>query len=470
MDDLEAFAAVRAPAVPEFLRARSAVLVAALEDDPATSWVQALPPPSAELSPERCVELLAAMQRLLGEEHGPFRICHIRHQPLFDALAGCTITDLAQQRFLVEYLQLPKELVARIDQYAVAAKHLGTPDSSWLFETLCDNVVLAPLLVAAASQLRGLPCGFCERLTGRPDFLRGMCGDNLQLHITEQEQQLLHAAGRVAAGHPMPEGLVKLLGAHGFVCSVAAFLGRLEQLLRLEAEGWVLDDVSCAGAAAAGGNLEMIRWLAGRGRVPFEVFTYAAATHGHLHVLQWAAANGCAAPANACLEASFAGHMHVLRWLVETQPRPWDEALDVHCCRFAARRGDLPMLQLLRAHGCPWDAKTCDAAARKEHCHILAWVRGQDPPCPWNADICTAAASAGSLASLQWLRAQEPPCPWDEAACSAAAGSGALAVLQWLRAQDPPCPWNRQVIAFARRGRHPAVIEWARENGCPLAP
>jgi hypothetical protein len=57
---IEPFAAVRAPAVPEFLRAHSAVLVATLEDDPATRWAQALPPPSAELTPERCLGLLAA--------------------------------------------------------------------------------------------------------------------------------------------------------------------------------------------------------------------------------------------------------------------------------------------------------------------------------------------------------------------------------------------------------------------------
>jgi len=302
---------------------------------------------------------------------------------------------------LVEYLQLPKELVARIDQHAAAAKHLGKPDSSQLLDALRDDELLAPLLHAAAWQLRDLPCGFCERLTARSDFLRGMCADDLKLDATGQEQQLLHAAGRVAAGHPLPEGFVARLGPHGFVCAVAAFLGRLDQLLQLEAEGWALDDVACAGAAAAGGHLEMIRWLAGRGRVPTASFTYAAAAHGHMHVLEWAAANGCAAPANACLEAAVAGHMHVLRWLLEAQPRPWDESLDVHCCRHAAQRGDLPMLQLLRAHGCPWDSRTCDAAARGGHCHILAWVRGQDPPCPWSADICTAAAAAGSLEALR---------------------------------------------------------------------
>jgi len=39
---------------------------------------------------------------------------------------------------------------------------------------------------------------------------------------------------------------------------------------------------------------------------------------------------------------------------------------------------------------------------------------------------------------LQWLRSQEPPCPWDKRTCYAAAMYGHLDVLQWLRTQDPP--------------------------------
>jgi hypothetical protein len=308
-----------------------------------------------------------------------------------------------------------------------------------LFDALRDDELLAPLLHAAARQLRYLPCGVCTRLTARSDFLRGMWADDLKRDITGQEQQLLHAPGRVAAGHPMPGGLVKLLGSDGFACSVwLRSWGGSIRCCSWRPEGWILDDVACAGAAAAGGHLEMIRWLAGRGRVP----TAPPRSTGHLHVLEWAAANGCAAPANACLEAAVAGHMQVLRWLLQTQPRPWHDALDVHCCRFAAQRGDLAMLQLLRAHGCPWDLRTGDAATRGGHCHILAWARFRTSRAPERGPLhrCSdsrfgwsAAVAAGAAAAL--------PVGRDNVRCrgkqrrfrcpAVAAGTGAVLSLGW---------------------------------------
>ena len=39
---------------------------------------------------------------------------------------------------------------------------------------------------------------------------------------------------------------------------------------------------------------------------------------------------------------------------------------------------------------------------------------------------------------LQWARAQG--CPWDERTCEAAAEAGFFEILQW--AQNNGCPWN----------------------------
>ena len=54
---------------------------------------------------------------------------------------------------------------------------------------------------------------------------------------------------------------------------------------------------------------------------------------------------------------------------------------------------------------CPWDERTCSAAAYEGHLEVLQWVRAQDSQCPWSRDTCKAAVEAGHLDVLQWVRA-----------------------------------------------------------------
>jgi len=48
----------------------------------------------------------------------------------------------------------------------------------------------------------------------------------------------------------------------------------------------------------------------------------------------------------------------------------------------AASRGHLDVLQLARAHGCPWGAARCSDAARGGHLAVLQLARAHG--CPWN--------------------------------------------------------------------------------------
>jgi len=64
---------------------------------------------------------------------------------------------------------------------------------------------------------------------------------------------------------------------------------------------------------------------------------------------------------------------------------------------------------------------------------------------------------------LRWLRAHG--CPWDARTCAEAAYSGLLDVLQWAREQD--CPWNWLTLYHAEQRGHLDVLQWAREHGCP---
>ena len=62
---------------------------------------------------------------------------------------------------------------------------------------------------------------------------------------------------------------------------------------------------------------------------------------------------------------------------------------------------------------------------------LLRWAR--ENGCPWDERTCAAAAEAGNLEVLKWAR--EHGCPWDERTCAAAASGGHQEVLQWVLAR-----------------------------------
>jgi hypothetical protein len=78
-------------------------------------------------------------------------------------------------------------------------------------------------------------------------------------------------------------------------------------------------------------------------------------------------------------------------------------------CMFAARSGQLEVLQWARANGCLWNGETCYWAATGGHLEILQWARANG--CPWNENTCWGAAQVGPLEVLRWARANG--CPWD---------------------------------------------------------
>lgn len=141
----------------------------------------------------------------------------------------------------------------------------------------------------------------------------------------------------------------------------------------------------------------------------------------------------------------------LLEWAKSTFDCPWNLSIrifsdhtnfspcsvahfHVDTCKFAARNGDLNVLQWAHRNGCLWDARTCASAARNGHLEILQW-------------------------------AHRHHCPWDAWTCEAAAENGHLEILQW--AHQNGCPWDRQTCTNAERNGHSLILQWAIENGCP---
>ncbi len=67
------------------------------------------------------------------------------------------------------------------------------------------------------------------------------------------------------------------------------------------------------------------------------------------------------------------------------------------CC--PCKGGLLEILRWAKGASCPWDWRTCPAAAREGHISILQWTR--DNGCSWNEDTCANAVSGGHLSVLK---------------------------------------------------------------------
>ena len=123
--------------------------------------------------------------------------------------------------------------------------------------------------------------------------------------------------------------------------------------------------------------------------------------------------------------------------------------------------GRLDLLVEARALGYPWNAKTCDNAARYGHLECLRYARKNG--CPWDEKTCMNAAENGHLECLKY--AHENGCPWDEMTCLFAALNGHLDCLRY--AHENGCPWNEVTCEDAAENGHLECLKYACAHGCP---
>lgn len=121
-------------------------------------------------------------------------------------------------------------------------------------------------------------------------------------------------------------------------------------------------------------------------------------------------------------------------------------------------------LQHARALGCPWDARTCAAAAAAGALDVLRLARAEG--CSWDHRTATEAARHGHLALLRWAVAEG--CGLDTAAINAAARGGHLAVIQELR--DRGLSWHPETTASAAAGGHLELLKWAIAHDARWSP
>jgi len=138
------------------------------------------------------------------------------------------------------------------------------------------------------------------------------------------------------------------------ICFVAAREGRIDILNNVNDEDdddirSIFDYVDIH--AARGGKLKVLKWFETKGLSIYEFrCVHEASRRGQLHIIKWLQEEKGLELVNEFYNSAIdGGQLHVMKWLRE-QEVDWD------VCNFfyAARIGNLDILQWLQDEGCPW--------------------------------------------------------------------------------------------------------------------
>ena len=182
-----------------------------------------------------------------------------------------------------------------------------------------------------------------------------------------------------------------------------------------------------------------------------EIMSFAA-RNGNLEMLEWLQKHHCPLDLKTFSKAAKGCHVQVLYWLQESYG--WD-ASD-RTCEAIVSTGRSDILQWALQSGCPWDARCAYTSARHGHADMFRWIWFNRESSPIDMDsLCSGAAFGGHLELLQLAR--EYRCPWDERTCKCAVRTGKLEILQWVR--ENRCPWDARTCSAAAKYGHLHILQ-----------
>ena len=209
-------------------------------------------------------------------------------------------------------------------------------------------------------------------------------------------------------------------------------------------------------------HVELVKWLCtkvirhggtvfctGGGFAPSLDVMYSAAAGGNVELVQWLRGKGCL--------------------FEDPDVDDLDELERGAIFFYAARSGNLELVRWLRGEGCEWHRQSIERAAEAGALELVQWMCQEGAAVEGTKtgelddEVMSSAAMGGNLMLVRWLRVFKG-CKWDGAACALAAKHGHLEILQWLRANG--CPADADVTEHAVDQGHVEVLRWARENGC----
>jgi len=497
-----------------FLSSVSATWQVVADGDPGAKWEACLPP--ASLFPmERSMQLSSTLAQLAHVTLQARRVFNILWEPLYEPLTCCDIDDL---RTFAEYLQLPKDLVLRLQQQeAVLELQRLVPPLRDVDSARCAidaRPVLRQVLDAAwaAHAPSELP------------------HDGEELEWTDPALLLRSNKFALAGalGLPMPADAIgadseAAWAGYAQGCTLA---GRVSMIAGGDdsVRGLGMAGAPCVLVAAAVGDLDSLQALCAAGAPLTRCAILAAARYGHVDVLNWTDAQAKVARSSltelnehstarhVLAAGARGGHLHVCHWTLACNPgfslleRPDEGAssrgddadnaevnvgscggsvqvLDLlEACGFvptmsnalaACEAGHLAILQHVAATGVLGVAP----AASLEECAATAAGHGRVEVLQWlhEAGLCDPAARrihhsafASTWPVLRWAREKGYVNEWNAGMCAGLARRGDVGGLQALRAAG--CPWDEATPLQAARSSHEALFRWAVENGCPWNP
>ncbi|KAG2484942.1 hypothetical protein HYH03_016328 [Edaphochlamys debaryana] len=312
---------------------------------------------------------------------------------------------------------------------------------------------LAPLVAAAAEgcELRTL-VAFWQRWEAEAERQRaaqeaGQLDEQDPRRLDEQErldELVREEALAAAAGSPTQDWLAKV-----------EFL---------EARGCPRTSASAEKAAQQRDALARLRALQARGyrRVPGGVGGIGRGRER---------ASGSVFGSTVCSAAAGAGNTEALEWLLapagEGGAGGGGARADAYAARDAAANGHRSCLEVLvRSRARMRGGLVVRAAARAGRLDLVEWILDHLPGgVALDADVLATAAHSGSVPLLQALRARG--CPWDHHAWAAAADSGSVPALEWLREGGCPVKAEEPLFRSACAGDWVALSALVR-LGLPL--
>ena len=199
-----------------------------------------------------------------------------------------------------------------------------------------------------------------------------------------------------------------------------------------------------------------------------------AASRGLCNILQLLHERGCPLSLKTCVAAAKKKYVDCLTYAIK-HGAPMDESI----CEAAVTyngifwqdsRSERPQtaletLECARGLGCPWDERTCAAAA--QHPYDLTCLQyAHENGCPWDVSTTNAAAiiCGNPLKTLTY--ALENGCPCSVDTCLAAAEYDYVGSLQLLR--EHGCPWDEQVSRAAAKRGGGSCLSYCVKKGCPI--